>query len=203
VFTSAQVPSPASEVLLRLRPRILFALLVCLLLGLLLPAVREAFTLDDLEWKDFEFLLDWKCNNLLYIFYYESCSVWPAYVHLAIFFLLAAPLVLLNSHCHTIFAHLPAVIASTHAFRKTVLGVSLSEIPPATRCKPQIIMAVHPHAALLSAASRAADGCLAIHFYKMEVMAQRPQPGRAVQQLDLDVSFWRALEQGTGHLTAM
>jgi hypothetical protein len=189
---------------LDLRPRILLETLVVLLIALLLPALREALTLNDLDLKDFEFLSDFRCNNLLYIFNYTSCSVWPAYLHLAVFFLLAAPLVLLNRNYHTIFPHLPAVVAGTHAFRKSVLGVSLSQFPPVMRCKPQITMAVHPHAALLSTASRC-DGTLSIHFYKMEVMVQQQQqqPGRPVHQLKLDDGFWRDLDQSTGHVTAM
>jgi len=199
LFTSVQVPSSALD----LRPRILLETLVVLLIALLLPALREALTLNDLDLKDFEFFFDFRCNNLLYIFNYTSCSVWPAYLHLAIFFLLAAPLVLLNRHYHTIFPHLPAVVAGTHAFRKTVLGVSLSQFPPVMRCKPQITMAVHPHAALLSTASFS-DGTLSIHFYKMEVMVQRQQqPSRPLHQLELDDGFWRDLDQSTGHVTAM
>jgi hypothetical protein len=202
-FTSAQDPQPAGQLLLHLRPRIMCALLACVLLGVLLPAVREAVTLDDMDWLDFSFVFDRHCNYFLYIFNHQSCGVWPAYMLLSLFFLLVAPLILLNRHHHTLFAHLPAVIAMTNTFRQKVLGVSLSDTLPAMRCTPQITMAVHPLAPHLATLVHNNAAASAIHFYKMEAVVQRPQPGRPVQQLELDDKFWRALAQDKRHVTAM
>ncbi len=162
--------------------------------GFVLPVVREGLTKNDLESNDFDFLFTVHCS-IAYVFNYAECAsqnppvVWPAYCCLAVFFVLAAPLILLNHDVRDLFAHFPAVIGGFRAFRKTVLGLSTSEVH---RGSCQLKIALHPqspHVAVGVPLTRGA-GVGSIRVYKLEPeAAAAPSMGKCLEHVVLDPSF--------------
>lgn len=196
--------------------RVSWFILAVMLAGIFLPVLREILTKDDLEWKDFYFLFDISCNPL-YILNYDVCDVWPAYPHLAAFFLFAAPLVLLNHDLRDLFTRFPAVIGGFQAFRTKILGFSAYDthstcptpyVPNSfphrifvTLCSGtiqiealsrQVTIAVHPSAPHIAVAAHA--DVKSIHLYKAErAVPGQPNKGKRTLELKLDNSFWNSL----------
>ncbi len=154
---------------------------VVMLLGGLLPIMRELITKNDLTPDDFKYLLDSECNPVSFIYNYRICglsgTVWPAYSYLSLFFLLAAPLVLLNHDIRDLFSFFPAVVSCFQAFRRKILDFSISHVPIQhfEARKRQVTIAAHPHTATIAVAVHG-TGKRALHFYKAEPVP-RGQPG--------------------------
>ncbi len=164
-------------------------------MGICLPVFREILTKNDLEWIDFYFLFDISCNPM-YILNYEFCPVWPAYPHLASFFLLTAPLVLLNHNLRDLFARFPAVVGGFQAFRQKILGFS-ADVTHSTMnieaLSRQVTIAVHPSAPHIAVAA-AHDDVKSINLYKSELAVPgQLSKGKRSLELKLDNSFWNSL----------